>query len=192
VEATRRRLIHAAVAEFAAFGLAGGRVDRIAAAAQANKRAIYDYFSNKDGLFEVALAQVIDELNASVPLLPDDLPGYAAHLFDYLLAHPETVRLIAWRRLERPNGTSSLDVDFVERLIATQDHADPASATQPIGSIDLVILIIGLANSWHLSGPDLLAAVGDKPADLQRLTIHRSAVIEAARRISDTAKHQSN
>jgi AcrR family transcriptional regulator len=189
VEATRRRLVDAAVAEFAAFGLAGGRVDRIAAMAQANKRAIYDYFSNKEGLFEVALGQVIDELNSAVPLLPDDLPRYAANLFDYLLAHPEAVRLIAWRRLERPSGTSSLDENFVRRLIVAHDHADPACASQPIGSIDLVVLIIGLANAWHLSGADLLAATGERPADLERLALHRSAVIEAAGRISNTAHH---
>ena len=36
-QATKRRLLAAATAEFAAHGLAGARVDRIAAAARANK-----------------------------------------------------------------------------------------------------------------------------------------------------------
>lgn len=45
--ATRARLLDAAHAEFAERGLAGARVDRIAAAAQANKQAIYAYFGSR-------------------------------------------------------------------------------------------------------------------------------------------------
>jgi AcrR family transcriptional regulator len=58
--ATRSRLIEAAVREFAAYGLAGARVDRIAAAAAANKRAIYDYFRSKEGLFDAAVDRVTE------------------------------------------------------------------------------------------------------------------------------------
>ena len=49
--ATRARLLDAAHSEFAERGLAGARVDRIAAAAQANKQAIYAYFGSKEQLF---------------------------------------------------------------------------------------------------------------------------------------------
>ncbi len=41
-------------------------------------------------------------------LRDDDLPGYASHLFDYLMAHPETVRMVARRRLERPHADPRL------------------------------------------------------------------------------------
>ena len=49
---TKRRLLKAAYEEFSARGLAGARVDRIAAAAKANKQAIYAHFGNKDDLFD--------------------------------------------------------------------------------------------------------------------------------------------
>jgi AcrR family transcriptional regulator len=39
--ATKERLLAAATDEFAAHGIAGARVDRIAAAARANKQLIY-------------------------------------------------------------------------------------------------------------------------------------------------------
>ncbi len=39
-EATKKRLLDAAAAEFAEFGIAGARVDRIALAAKANKSMI--------------------------------------------------------------------------------------------------------------------------------------------------------
>ena len=187
---TRARLIAAAAAEFADHGLAGARVDRIAAAAAANKRAIYDYFGSKEGLFDAALIRVIGDLNDAVPLRPDDLPGYAAELFDYLLAHPAAVRMIAWRRLERPQAGPGLNGSYVEHMMAVRDQAGPAAigpaAVGPaaIGPVDLVVLVIGLANAWHLSSADLLPAAGQDPADPQRIALHRSAAVEAARRIS--------
>jgi AcrR family transcriptional regulator len=183
-EATRSRLIAAAVAEFAARGLAGARVDRIADAAAANKRAIYDYFGNKEGLFDAALTRVIGDLIDTVALREDDLPGYAAELFDYLQAHPEAVRMISWRRLERPKAGPRLADTFLEHMAAVRDGSTPAAHEQPIGPVDLVILVIGLANAWQLSSADLLAATGEDPADPERLAVHRAAVVEAARRIT--------
>jgi AcrR family transcriptional regulator len=187
---TRARLITAAIAEFADHGLAGARVDRIVAAAAVNKRAIYDYFGNKEGLFDAALISAISDLNEAVPLRPDDLPGYAAELFDYLLAHPGAVRMIAWRRLERPQAGPGLSDTYVKHIMDVRDQAggDQAGGDQvgggAIGPVDLVVLVIGLANAWHLSSCDLLLAAGQDPADSQRIARHRSAVVEAARRIS--------
>jgi AcrR family transcriptional regulator len=183
---TRARLIAAAIAEFADHGLAGARVDRIAAAAAANKRAIYDYFGNKEGLFDAALISAISDLTEAVPLGPDDLPGYAAELFDYLLAHPGAVRMIAWRRLERPQAGPGLSDSYVEHMMQVRDQASPTTDGRPatIGPVDLVVLVIGLANAWHLSSSDLLPAAGQDPADPQRIAQHRRAVVEAARRVS--------
>ncbi|MDQ6805640.1 MAG: TetR family transcriptional regulator [Actinomycetota bacterium] len=185
--ATRSRLIEAAVVEFAAFGLAGARVDRIATVAAANKRAIYDYFSNKEGLFDAALTHVIGNLIEAVPLREDDLPGYAAELFDYLQEHPEAVRMLSWRRLERPEAGPHIADTLVEGMtkVGERSHAD--NHEHAIDPVDLVILTIGLANAWHLSAPDLLANRGPDPANPERIATHRSAVIEATRRLSDAS-----
>ena len=186
--ATRSRLIEAAVAEFADRGLAGARVDRIADAAAANKRAIYDYFDNKEGLFDTAVTRVIGDLIDAVPLHEDDLPGYAAQLFDYLLAHPEAVRMISWRRLERPHSGPRIADTFVKHMTAVSDRAGTTGDEHTIGPVDLVILVIGLANAWQLSASDLLAADGHDPEDPDRIAAHRAAVVEAARRISTTGR----
>lgn len=55
--ATQRRILQAAIKEFAAKGIAGARVDAIAARARTNKRMIYYYFGSKDGLFQEILRQ---------------------------------------------------------------------------------------------------------------------------------------
>lgn len=60
------------------------------------------------------------------------------------------------------------------------------SARAAIGPVDLVVLVIGLANAWNLSSSDLLSAAGHDPADPQRIALHRSAVVEAVRRMSGT------
>ena len=58
-DADRSQLIilDAAREEFARYGLAGARVDRIAERAGVNKRLIYYYFDSKDGLFLAVLEQ---------------------------------------------------------------------------------------------------------------------------------------
>ena len=100
-EATKRRILDAATAEFAAHGIAGARVDRIAAAAGANKSLIYAYFGNKDGLFDAVFDAAVTSHIDQVPIDVDDLPAYAARLYDARLASPELVRLADWDRLER-------------------------------------------------------------------------------------------
>ena len=53
---TRAAILAAAVAEFAANGFAGTRIDRIASRAGANKRMIYHHFGGKQAVFEAVLA----------------------------------------------------------------------------------------------------------------------------------------
>jgi AcrR family transcriptional regulator len=100
-EATKRRILEAATAEFATHGIAGARVDRIAAAADANKSLIYTYFGNKDALFDAVFEAMVATTVEEVTIDADDLPGFAARVFDHRLEHPEMIRLVAWDRLER-------------------------------------------------------------------------------------------
>ncbi len=92
-EQSRRRLLEAATAEFAAYGIAGARVDRVAAAAKVNKAQMYGWFGSKDGLFDAVLAHHLHRIVDVVPLTPHDLPGYAVALYDSYLTDPELVRL---------------------------------------------------------------------------------------------------
>jgi AcrR family transcriptional regulator len=54
-EGMRLRILEAAKQEFAAHGLAGARVDRIAAEAGANKRMLYYHVGNKEDLYLAVL-----------------------------------------------------------------------------------------------------------------------------------------
>jgi AcrR family transcriptional regulator len=100
-EATKRRILGAATAEFAAHGIAGARVDRIAAAADANKSLIYAYFGNKEALFDAVFEAMVAATTEEISIDANDLPGFAGRVFDHRLAHTELTRLLSWDRLER-------------------------------------------------------------------------------------------
>src|SRR5260370_9114536 len=101
--ATKRRLLLAATHEFTERGIAGARVDRIALAARSNKRLIYDYFVDKDGLFDAVMDAHIDLIIEAVPIDAADLPGYPGPLFTYSPNHPTLVLLLTCpRREHRP------------------------------------------------------------------------------------------
>jgi AcrR family transcriptional regulator len=181
-QATRARILEAATAEFSDHGLAGARVERIAAAARANKRLIYVHFASKEGLFVATLEHVLQDVARAVPLTVDDLPSYAGRLFDYLLANPHARRLGQWRQLERPDAgpdESGFYADTIGRMLASRSDSDGG-----LPPADLVILVAGLTMSWFLGPDDLTGAGGADPHDPQRIATHRASLVEAVRRIT--------
>lgn len=179
--ATRARILEAAIDEFTAYGLAGARIDRIAEAADANKRSIYVYFGNKEQLFNGALDHVVSDLVETVPLTEDDLPGYAGRLFDYLLDHPRALRMSWWRQLERPAAGPEQSAVYAEKVEAMKHgKSSPASG---IPATDLIVLVIGLTQGWFLCPQGLLTADGSDPHSPERLAVHRASLVEAARRL---------
>jgi AcrR family transcriptional regulator len=106
--ATRQRILDAAVAEFAGKGLAGARVDEIAARAGANKRMIYAHFGSKEELWLAVLeaayaAKRAEERALAVDALPpeDAMAGLVAFNLRYTAAHPEFVALLNQENIHR-------------------------------------------------------------------------------------------
>ena len=62
----RSEILAAAEHEFAAAGYAGGRIERIAAAAGVNKQLLFHYFSSKEGLFSQAVRALLTRLEPPV------------------------------------------------------------------------------------------------------------------------------
>ncbi|WP_026909818.1 TetR family transcriptional regulator [Patulibacter minatonensis] len=178
--ATRARILDAAVAEFSALGLAGARIDRIAEAASANKRLIYVHFGSKDGLFDAALDTVLSTMSAAVPLTEDDLPGYAARMFDYLLVRPEAARISSWRKLERPGSSPDFGPLFTSKVAAMSAGHGGGSGFDPV---DLVVFVTTLGSAWFTVPDGLIGADGRDPRDPERLAAHRAAIVEAVRRL---------
>ncbi|GAA1917583.1 TetR family transcriptional regulator [Nocardioides lentus] len=162
--ATRRRILDAALAEFAAHGLAGARVDRIAEQASSNKAQIYAYVGGKDQLFDAVFFESLHRILDDAPIDADDLADWAVRLYDDYLRRPDLIRLATWHRLERrPHG---LLVDDQERLDAGKIAA--IAAAQEQGRVragdpfDVMALVIAMSVAWSpVSG--VWAATADEP-----------------------------
>ncbi|MEW6691098.1 MAG: TetR/AcrR family transcriptional regulator [Pseudomonadota bacterium] len=107
-ERNRERILAAATVEFAKYGLGGARVDRIAARARANKRMLYYYFGNKDGLFLAVLEESYRRIReAERKLRLTDLDPRQAmrrlveFTWNYYLEHPEFLTLLNSENLHR-------------------------------------------------------------------------------------------
>jgi AcrR family transcriptional regulator len=107
-EATRQRILDAAMAEFAARGLNGARVDGIAARAGANKRMLYAYFGNKEDLWAAVLGTAVTHrLHQERALRVDELPpaeamaGLVRFHLRYTARHPEFAALLSQQNPRR-------------------------------------------------------------------------------------------
>src|SRR5512142_1677506 len=100
LEETSNTILHAAVKEFAAHGIDGGRTDAIARAARVNKALLYYYFKDKEALYGAVVEHIFSGLSESVlAALNSDLPprekylAYVGAHFDYIASNPVLPRI---------------------------------------------------------------------------------------------------
>lgn len=178
-EGMRLRILEAAKTEFAAHGLAGARVDRIAASAGANKRMLYYHVGNKEDLYLAVLEGAYEQIRVEERGLdlehldpPDAIERLIGFTWSYFIRNPEFLALLNTenlqraRHLKRSDKVKSMHSPFVEmiRTVVTRGVArgDFKVAMDPV---QLYISIAALSffylsNSATLSvifGRDLLA-----------------------------------
>jgi AcrR family transcriptional regulator len=123
-DATRQRILTAAIREFSSEGYSGARVDAICKRARANPRMIYHYFGDKDGLYVAVLEHVLGELRREELKLEVDhvapLTGMR-QLFNFIHAHfgahPELIPLLS--------GENLLRARFLRRSVKAPIVASP-------------------------------------------------------------------
>ena len=98
---SQQTILLAARDEFALYGLAGARVDRIAERADINKRLIYYYFKSKDDLFLAVLENTYADIRAAEQQLHLDemdpveaIRELVSFTWHYYLEHPEFISLL--------------------------------------------------------------------------------------------------
>jgi len=176
-ERTKQLLLDAATVEFSTHGLAGARVDRIAAEAGVNKERIYQYFGKKDDFFGIVLARQLAAVMDAVPITGagvEAVVDYADRVFEYHTRHPELARLVFWEGLERTEPTA-LDTraaganNKVERLRQALPTLTDANARE------LLATILTLCDGWQVLRAMDRVYTG---------TIERDAARNAARKAS--------
>ncbi|GAA3286227.1 TetR family transcriptional regulator [Arthrobacter citreus] len=182
-EATRARILAAARTEFARYGLAGSRVDRIAADARASKERLYAYFGDKRSLFAAVLALNMQETKDRIPADVLDLPGFVGAMFDHAAHNPDHLRMLDWARLENepgiapqtPCGRPGPDK---EDVIRAQARGIIDSRWDPD---DLLTMLLSLATAWAQS-PEFLFT-GEPEAQDESRSRRREAAVAAACRL---------
>jgi AcrR family transcriptional regulator len=105
---TMANILEVAKVEFAEKGLAGARIDEIAAATQTSKRMIYYYFGSKEGLYTAVLEASYREMRThEAELNLDDLSplealrSLVAYTFDHHRLNEHYIRLVMGENINR-------------------------------------------------------------------------------------------
>lgn len=107
-ERTRAAILRAATEEITAKGLTGARVDAIAERAGVNKRMLYHYFGDKQGLYLAVLEHTYAAIRAAeIGLKLDELDPVAGmrklvlFTWQYFIDHPEFLSLLVTENMNR-------------------------------------------------------------------------------------------
>ncbi|WP_369032159.1 MULTISPECIES: TetR family transcriptional regulator [Streptomyces] len=186
-DSTRDRIVTAARAEFARYGIAGARITRIAKAARTSSERLYAYFRSKEELYAFVSEQEMAAVAEATRLDPTDLPEYAGRVHDYLIRHPDRFRLMSWGRLEMAGDPADLAMrETVRRKVEQLHRAQEAGQLDPSWEpIDILVFVNQIAMAWP-SQLDLVEAAGDRVRD-PSLAARRAAVVAAVRRLFPAA-----
>jgi AcrR family transcriptional regulator len=191
---TREAILATAEAEFARHGFGGGRVDRIARKARANKRMIYHYFGHKDGLYLAVLERVYAAKRAAERALEVDHrdPEAAVRLlidfnFAYCRDHPEFQLLLNDENLHRARhiGRSrvikqlySPAVETIRTVLA--EGVARGLFRDDVDAMQLYITIVGLPY-FYFGNNATLSAIFDRTlgdvAEMARYRAHAGDVV---------------
>jgi len=122
---TRALILKAAMAEFAAHGMAGARTEAIARAAKVNKALLYYYFKSKEGLYTAALLKASEEIRESMRAVLDRnctagerLLRAALSHFDRLIAQREPQSLLQQEMVRFHQGESAAIPTIAKKAFA--------------------------------------------------------------------------
>lgn len=201
-EGMRKRILAAARAEFARFGIDGARVDRIAAAAGANKRMLYYHIGKKDDLYLAVLeAEYVRiragerELNLEALAPADAIAALVAFTWQHYLDNPEFIALLNNENLHRARHLKqsgkvkqmhspfvALVADILRRGVASGDFRPG------IDPVQLYISIASLSYFYQSNNATLSTIFGrdllTEEAKAARLAHMTDLVLAALRRTS--------
>ncbi len=184
-EVTQAAILDAAEAAFAERGFAGARIDAIAEASGYNKSLIFHYFGDKLGLYTAVLRRadeqgrylqsyLLELLDRDTPVTPETFRRVVEQLvrasFDYYLAHPRLLRILAW---EEAAGWATLakiasrfDQNDFEQFAAALERARRAGVLRPHVSLSFISYVIANACRSYLTSRPLFQLIAPDSGEL--------------------------
>lgn len=126
---SRERLLKAGISLFSTHGPDGVSVKMIAKAARLNRRMVYHYYGNKEGLYVAVLKRVFqDMIKTEVELVnlvlpPEELMARMIRTYyEFLATHPELIRMLSWENLRRGRSAKAMDIQPLKQPILQALH----------------------------------------------------------------------
>ena len=186
---TRRRLLEAACAEFAENGPDGATMARISERAGINKERLYNYFGDKQLLFEAVLTHELEKLAASLSINPAGLAQigeFTGCIFDYHASHPELVRLLLWEGLAGGSAVQEKQrsAEYRKTVKLISDAQQAGVLTRDLDPAKLLFHLIALA-AWWFAVPQLARMItGFDSSNSAERERRRKSVVRAAERLA--------
>ena len=201
---TRRRILRAATELFASQGRDATGVDQIARRSGFNKRMIYHYFGNKQGLYlavleseYVRIRQFASDLVTQAPTRSELLDGLVEEYFQFLQQNPEFVSLLNWENSHGAEGLKQLDfgdmikplVDAISKSSLGQSSPGPEQRQRPkasekgndeVQATYIIMTILALCSYYFTNRHSLSVVFGldlDQPDHMQRWLAHIKEVV---------------
>lgn len=147
----RERILAAAESEFAAHGLAGARVERIALVAGVNKQLLFHYFGSKAGLYQAVIDTVAGRLSLRTPSTQTPAERIRGVLAAILPAYRSLGHVLPSDFSRRATGAVREILEDGQRRGYVRDDVDPGTIAQ---------LVVAAAAGWGSA-----SAVAHSPAD---------------------------
>ncbi len=170
----REAILDAAEAVFAQHGFDGARVEAIAAASGYNSGLLFRYFGDKLGLYDAVLKRAGEEMSEllarvfasglSDETITSDANRFRGFLrttfgaiFDYLVEHPQFMRILNWEQAEGVQTFAKMASHFeptdLVRFEALFSQARTTGLMRP--DLDVVVMVVLVAQiCW--SAPAML------------------------------------
>jgi TetR/AcrR family transcriptional regulator len=179
---TKQKIIEAAREEFARFGFAGARVDRIAQRASVNKAMLYYHFQSKENLYEAVLKDFFTIISGRISRHIATAVSMEQALAGLVGIHAEVVaefphlRPIMLRELAEPHGSI---LDWFAETMSSSGFTKAARAGMEVQmqtglfrQIDLrqaMISFVTMSLGYHLMAPlvDRVWNVDDREAFIE-------------------------
>ena len=174
---TRARILQSATTLFAARGPDATSVDEIAARARINKRMLYHYFGNKEGLYISVLKNVYarigqfsTEVVSQAKNLRELLNGLMREYFAFLQQNPEFIALLNWENSRGAKGLKKIDprgvaAPLISAVRQALDHEQTGDSMRDDVDIKyLTMACLGLC-SYYFTNRYTLSVVFDMDLD---------------------------
>ena len=185
----RERLLREATRQFAAHGVSGTSIQRVAAAAGVTRPTLVYHFGSKEGLRDAVLQAMVDHWRLELPRLlaaaassgGPRLDALVGAMLGFFHQDPDLARLVVREMLDRPGALAVLVRTHLQpwtRLLAEAIRLGQASGTvrPDVDPESFVVLVISAALSMVAVGAHASALIEPEPTlDAQQAELIRLA-----------------